>query len=99
MRRLRVLPEAEAELTAAAEWYEQRYTGLGIELVAVIDRALERIQDNPETFPVWKADYPYRQCVVRRFPYVVFFTFGADDVDIVAFAHAKRRPGYWMARK
>ncbi len=84
---------------AAAEWYEERRAGLGAELVAVIDRALERIHDNPEVFPVWKTGYPYHQLLIRRFPYVVFFTFSEDDVEVAAFAHAKRRPGYWMSRK
>ena len=35
--RLRVESDAEEELTAAAEWYESRRAGLGVELVAVID--------------------------------------------------------------
>ena len=39
--RLRVESDAEEELTAAAEWYESRRAGLGVELVAVIDGALE----------------------------------------------------------
>ena len=39
--RLRVESDAEDELTAAAEWYESRRSGLGVELVAVIDGALE----------------------------------------------------------
>lgn len=84
---------------AAAEWYEERRDGLGAELIAVVDRALERIQDNPEMFPVWRAGYPYRELVLRRFPYVVFFVVSADDVEVIAVAHAKRRPGYWMSRK
>lgn len=41
--RLRVESDAEEELTAAAEWYESRRAGLGVELVAVIDGALEAI--------------------------------------------------------
>jgi hypothetical protein len=39
-RTLRVLPEAEAELQSAAMWYEEKRRGLGIELVAAVDRAL-----------------------------------------------------------
>ena len=40
-RILRVRPEAETELAAAAEWYESRKPGLGVELVASVDQALE----------------------------------------------------------
>ena len=31
--RVRVLPEAEREVEAAADWYEQRRPGLGIEFI------------------------------------------------------------------
>jgi len=40
---LRVLPEAEAELEASAQWYESKRAGLGAELVATIDEAFEEL--------------------------------------------------------
>lgn len=40
-RELRILPEAEAELMAAAEWYESRQPGLGVAFVEAVGRALE----------------------------------------------------------
>ena len=98
-RRLRVLPEAEAELAAAAEWYEERLSGLGVALIATIDAALDQIRDAPDSCPVWRTGHPYRRLVVRRFPYIVFFTVPREgEVEVVAFAHAKRKPGYWLER-
>ncbi|MGB5696173.1 MAG: type II toxin-antitoxin system RelE/ParE family toxin [Polyangiales bacterium] len=97
-RTLRVSPEAEAELQSAAIWYEQKRRGLGIEFVAVVDRAFESILENPEACPVWRADRPYRKYFLKRFPYVVFFDIDAAAVEIIAVAHAKRRPGYWLGR-
>ncbi|MBK9036588.1 MAG: hypothetical protein IPL61_35950 [Myxococcales bacterium] len=47
MRLLRVRPEAEDELLAAAQWYEARKLGLGAELVAAIDEVFERIGESP----------------------------------------------------
>ena len=70
MRTLRVLPEAEEELAEAAVWYEAKITGLGVELIAVVDR-----------------------------PYVIFFQFPGDVVEIMAVAQAKRRPRYWANRE
>jgi len=96
-RRLRVVPEAEQELAAAAEWYEERRPGLGVELIATVDGALEEILAAPTSFGRWKGR-DYRRHVLRRFPYVVFFRMTGDDVEILAFAHAKRRPGYWLGR-
>lgn len=98
MTRLRVEPEAEDELAAAAEWYEARRAGLGVELVAIVDRAFEEVLAAPLSCAKWRSDRPYRKKVVTRFPYVIFFTFEDDIVTVVAIAHAKRRPGYWVGR-
>lgn len=79
-------------------WNEAKRRGLGIELVAVVDRALQSILENPEACPVWLPDRPYRKRLATHFPYVVFFRIDAATVEIVAVAHAKRRPGYWLDR-
>ena len=99
MTQLRIAPEAEEELAAAAEWYEARRPGLGLELVAVIDRAFDAILEAPLSYAVWRDDRPYRRKVVERFPYVVFFTLERGAVTVVAVAHARRQPGYWAERR
>ncbi|WP_437331152.1 type II toxin-antitoxin system RelE/ParE family toxin [Sorangium sp. So ce381] len=88
--------DAQAELEEAASWYESRRPGLGVEFVTAIEVALDAIAEAPESWPRWQAGYPYRKYVLRRFPFVVFFTAEGAGIQIVAFAHAKRRPGYWM---
>lgn len=98
MTQLRIAPEAEEELTAAAEWYEGRRAGLGVELLAVIDRAFEAIVAAPLAHATWREDRPYRKKVVDRFPYVILFTVENDTVVIIAVAHARRQPGYWISR-
>ena len=97
-RRLSVVPEAEAELSAAATWYESRRPGLGVEFVAVIDAALERILDNPDASAVWMRGRPFRRQVVERFPFVIFYSSSEESVEVYAVAHARRRPGYWLDR-
>jgi len=98
MRRTRVLPAAEAELSAAATWYESRCVGLGVDFVASVDSAFERLAQTPEAYPVWRSGRPYRRLVLERFPFVIFFRVLPDEVEVVAVAHAKRRPGYWLGR-
>ena len=97
-RTLRVLPEAEAELQSAATWYEEKRRGLGIEFVAIVDQAFQSILENPEGCPIWRDNRPYRKRPLKRFPYILFFRFDSVTVEIVAVAHAKRRPGYWLDR-
>ncbi len=98
MTRLRVAPEDEDELAATAEWYEERRAGLGVELVAIVDRAFEEVLAAPLSYARWRPDRPYRKKLVKRFPYVIFFTVEDDVVTVIAVAHAKRRPGYWVGR-
>jgi toxin ParE1/3/4 len=97
-RTLCVLPEAEAELQSAAIWYVGKRPGLGIEFVAIVDKAFQSTLENPEAYPVWRPDRPYRKRLLKRFPYVVFFGIDAATIEIIAVAHAKRRPGYWLDR-
>jgi hypothetical protein len=90
--------EPEAEFVAAAAWYESKRPGLGFELVAVIDGAIDEILAAPDANPLWRPNHPYRRRRVPRFPYVVFYTTSETVVTVVAFAHAKREPGYWFGR-
>lgn len=64
----------------------------------MIDEALEKNAARPEASPLWRFNHPYRKRIVRRFPYVVFFEITGDVVTIVAVAHQRHRPGYWLDR-
>jgi plasmid stabilization system protein ParE len=74
---LRILPEAEEDLAEAAAWYERKRTGLGVELVATVDRAFEQILDAPLSCGTWRDDRAYHRKLVTRFPYVIFFRIDA----------------------
>jgi hypothetical protein len=93
-----VLRDAEAETLATAEWYESKRPGLGVELVGAVDEQLDRIRRAPLGFPLWRAGRPYRECVLRRFPYLLFLTSTDEAGRIHAFAHTQRKPGYWLGR-
>ena len=91
-REVLVLPEAEEELAAAAQWYEERRPGLGVQLVATVDAAVGRVVEAPLACPIWLEGFPYRKLVMQRFPYIVFFRLVGDDVEIVAFAFGMSKP-------
>lgn len=97
---LRFLPEAEAELRAATEWYDDR-AGLGDELAAEIQAATTLITTTPEGFAPARgvrARIGARQASVKRFPYRVIFVELDREIRVVALAHTRRRPGYWRDR-
>lgn len=90
-----VHPEAIAETRAARQWYESR-SAEAAAFMAELDVALERIEEAPRIWPPYLADT--RRYLLRRFPFFVVFREAGDRVQIVAVAHARRQPGYWIGR-
>ncbi len=91
-------PAARDELLAAAEWYDDQREGLGGELLEAVDAALRRVELAPTSFPSDRFDDRARRALVSRFPYAVVFVVHEGEIRIVAFAHAKKLPGYWTGR-
>ncbi|HSW02635.1 MAG TPA: type II toxin-antitoxin system RelE/ParE family toxin [Sedimentisphaerales bacterium] len=96
MTSIAILHEAEIELWEAVEFYENRCAGLGLDLEREIKAAVEGIQQSPARWPIYKDGT--RRCLIHRFPYFVVYALHQDQVWIVAFAHCRRRPGYWSGR-
>ena len=90
--------EAKAEFDAAASYYEAQRAGLGDDFVAEVEQATQRIARMPRSFPPYGPS-GLRKCVLRRFPYSIFFLELTDRVWIAAVAHQRRKPGYWAHRK
>jgi toxin ParE1/3/4 len=95
---LHILPAALAELAAAADWYEERGAGLGVNLVSRVQRVLHDISETPGSYPIWSEDARFRKAKVGRFPYIVFYQEREAAVHVVAIAHGRRSPGYWQSR-
>jgi hypothetical protein len=49
-RQLIVRPEAEADITTAALWYDSRERGVGLDLISEIRSAIVRAQESPDSF-------------------------------------------------
>jgi len=89
-------PDADAEVTEAAQYYEIRQIGLGSDLLAEVERGLNQILMNTETSP--KIGKRLRRKSLWRFPYNLVYTVYPDRTQILACAHQKRRPYYWRKR-
>jgi plasmid stabilization system protein ParE len=100
-RRVVIEPEAERELRAARDSYERQREGLGAQFVDSIDEAIARIAALPSAstpVPGVAEELAARRMFVRRFPYTVVFIEHEGLLSVVAFAHARRKPGYWLGR-
>ena len=97
---VRISEEADAELAEAARWYETHRVGLGAEFLEAVDAAVARIAETPgmgSLVPGVRDDAIHRR-PVRRFPYHVVYLELPDRLQILAVAHDRRRPGYWVGR-
>ncbi|APR77073.1 Hypothetical protein A7982_02420 [Minicystis rosea] len=91
-RRLVFHPEAEADLAAAAAFYDEKRAGLGRELVAAVERALSTIEDAPGAQPLFLRERPYRKYTLARFPCIIVFREQEAEITTLAIVQAKRRP-------
>lgn len=96
MKRIIVHSEAEIELWQAVDYYEAKSVGLGLDLEREVSRVLVAIQEAPDRWPIRK--YGTRCCLLRRFPYAVYYLELQDLIWVVAVAHTSRRPYYWRKR-
>jgi plasmid stabilization system protein ParE len=97
---VRISEEAEAEMAEAARWYEMHRPGLGIEFLDAVDTSVTRVAEAPRmgTLVPRGSDETIRRRPVRRFPYHVVYMELPDRLQILAIAHDRRRPGYWVGR-
>ncbi len=90
------LPAADEELSEAVAYYEERLPGLGEDLLAEADAGCCLLSLQPNLG--MKLDAIHRRLPLRRFPFGLIFRVDPSAVRIVAFAHNRRRPGYWLSR-
>jgi hypothetical protein len=96
-----LLPEADAEAIEAALWYEDRQAGLGDDFLAELERAFDSIRHYPQSLSLvedYSGPHEIRRCMLRRFPYAVIFLCRPSETLVVAVAHTRRRPLYWLPR-
>jgi hypothetical protein len=100
--RVELHPEALAELRTAAIWYDEQRPSLGDEFVFEVSSTLARVGEAPASFPTWpgvpSTSPSIRKAPVERFPYLLAFEVPSAHVLVLAIAHAKRRPLYWLDR-
>ena len=93
---VRFLAPARQELAEAADYYNSRREGLGDAFLREVETGVARIVRLPLAWPVIRGEI--RKYLIRRFPYRILYAVEADDVVIVAVAHLRRDPEYWVDR-
>ena len=91
-------PTVEAELREIRRYYEERSAGLGVQFIDEFERHVLALAAAPERWMVVKGDV--RRCLMRRFPYVIYFRqIAATRLRITVVKHQRRHPESGRERK
>lgn len=90
-------PEAEAEHLETIAHYESKRPGLGASYLAEFERVVSIVCQSPYSYPI-EAQPDIHRVRMKQFPFSILFRIKAADIQILAVAHHRRRPRYWITR-
>jgi len=71
-------------------WYERQRRGLGFEFLDCVENSVKSILENPEIYRV--VYFSFKGCVVRRFPFTVFYTVKCSEIVVHSVFGNKQDP-------
>ncbi len=87
---LEFLPEVEEDVITGYVWYEAKSKGLGDDFLRIFYDAAKKIKWNPLLYS--KVYRDFRRCLIRKFPYVVYFTMKNEQIIVFGLFHCARHP-------
>jgi len=87
---------AALEYQAAYDWYFERSEDAASRFAAEVEIAVGMIGEAPQRWPA--STYGTRRVLLRRFPFAVIYREQPSAIQVLAVAHAHRRPWYWKER-
>ncbi|MGI9306620.1 MAG: type II toxin-antitoxin system RelE/ParE family toxin [Gammaproteobacteria bacterium] len=79
----------------AADIYEDQAVGLGERFLDEVEGCVDLLLDRPF---IGRRVGAFRRFPLRKFPFTLIYALEQDVLVVVAVAHHRRRPGYWMGR-
>jgi plasmid stabilization system protein ParE len=89
-------PAAIEEAEAAARWYRERSPKAAARFVDEIEQVIDKLRNAPHRWPL--GPHGTRRIRFPYFPFTIIYRESTEAIQILAFAHGRRRPGYWKAR-
>jgi len=87
---------AVEELDAAVAWYSELSTQVANELRRMVRSKLAEARRYPGHWP--RQPDGTRHIRIPPFPYLLVVRESAGNLELLAFAHTSREPGYWRER-
>jgi plasmid stabilization system protein ParE len=94
---IQILAEAEDEMLAAFHGYFERSPAAADAFRAEALDAIDELAGNAERWP--RDDSGLYRRVLRRFAYTIHYDLDHQRVTVLAIAHQRREPAYWVGRK
>ena len=94
--RARFLRSAELEIDEAIGYFDDQREGLGDRFEQDLQNTVRFITTRPLSGKT--IGQRVRKFGLRTFRYNVIYVVDVDEIVIVAVAHHRKRPGYWLAR-
>jgi plasmid stabilization system protein ParE len=90
------LEQAKLEFLDAISYYESEQPGLGQRFKDELDRSLRWLLERPEVCRLRSGGY--RRINLRIFPFYIPYVVREATLWVLAIAHNRRRPEYWIKR-
>jgi len=69
---------------------------LGRHFRLAVESAIQKIAETPFRYRMLHA--PFRRCLLQKFPFSIIYSIEPNHIRILAIAHTKSKPGYWLDR-
>ena len=81
---------AKEDLELAFAWYERQRRGLGFDFMDCVEIAVRSILENPKMYKIFYSFF--RGCVIRRFPFTIFFTIEESAIVVHSVFNNRHSP-------
>ncbi|MBL7003667.1 MAG: type II toxin-antitoxin system RelE/ParE family toxin [Gammaproteobacteria bacterium] len=78
--KLQLTDRAKDDVELAFAWYERQRKGLGFEFLGCLDVAMKALVVTPKICGIRYS--VFRACVIRRFPFSVFYTLESNKIIV-----------------
>jgi hypothetical protein len=90
-------PAAEAEFLESVGFYESKVQGLGSAFIDEFEVVIALICESPAQWKIQRKP-DIRRTVFHRFPFSIIYREKGLLIQVLAVAHDRRRPQYWIER-
>ena len=93
---VRFLSLTEQEIDEAVAWFDEQVEGKGTEFLDELDRVIRRVKAYP--FASTQIEPDIRRSLFAHFPYSLIYGIEEQTIVVIAVAHFRRTPRYWVGR-